>query len=463
MSSETSLGMSMEMVQKQVLSPQLIQSARILQMNAQELSDYLKEQALENPVIDIQENPAAKDGDDRIQKYEWLNSFRDRGYVSLADKDPDDEDSRDAFNFDVSRGESLEEYLHAQLITGDFTDREQEILRFMIGSLNSAGYFVENTDFIAKRFGVPETEILAMLKVIQGLDPAGVGARSLKECLTIQAERNGLLTDEIRRVIENHLEDIAGNRLPAIGKSLGISLEEVKKACSVIRRLNPKPGNSFSDRQQLRYITPDVLIVRFPDHTDILLNDSLYPGVGINSYYSSLFRESDDPEVRGYLENKIRQAEWIKNSIARRDETLLRIARQIYLEQKKFFTVPGAPLVPLRLSDVAEALDIHESTVSRAVRGKYLQCSRGVYPLHYFFPSGAASGHAPGTAPEGPSSDAVKQKIRAIIGGEDRKKPLSDQKICDRLAAGGICVSRRVIAKYREEMGIPAASRRKEY
>ena len=124
MSSETSLGMSMEMVQKQVLSPQLIQSARILQMNAQELSDYLKEQALENPVIDIQENPAAKDGDDRIQKYEWLNSFRDRGYVSLADKDPDDEDSRDAFNFDVSRGESLEEYLHAQLITGDFTDRE---------------------------------------------------------------------------------------------------------------------------------------------------------------------------------------------------------------------------------------------------------------------------------------------------------------------------------------------------
>ena len=245
MSSETSLGMSMEMVQKQVLSPQLIQSARILQMNAQELSDYLKEQALENPVIDIQENPAAKDGDDRIQKYEWLNSFRDRGYVSLADKDPDDEDSRDAFNFDVSRGESLEEYLHAQLITGDFTDREQEILRFMIGSLNSAGYFVENTDFIAKRFGVPETEILAMLKVIQGLDPAGVGARSLKECLTIQAERNGLLTDEIRRVIENHLEDIAGNRLPAIGKSLGISLEEVKKGLFRDPAPEPEAGQLF--------------------------------------------------------------------------------------------------------------------------------------------------------------------------------------------------------------------------
>jgi RNA polymerase sigma-54 factor len=449
----TELGMNLNVEQKQVLSPQLIQSAKILQMNAQELADYVNEAALENPVIDVEE----KKPEDRLEKYEWLNSYRDRGYTSLAEKDPDDEDSREDYNFDASRGESLGDYLRAQLVTMELTERENEILDFMIESLDSAGYFKENLDYVVERYKVSKAEAEKLLGILQSLEPAGVGARNVAECLRNEALRRKMLTPALEAVILRHLTDVAKNHLPAIAKEENLTLDAVKEACEAIRRLNPKPGNSFSDRQQLRYITPDVLVVRFPDHTDILLNDSMYPGIGINSYYSRLFKESQDPEVHEYLDNKIRQAEWIRTSIERRDDTLLRIAKQIYLEQREFFTAPGAPLKPLRLADVAEALGVHESTVSRALRGKYLQCPRGVYPLSYFFPGGAADRTG------GASSDAVRQKIREIIGAEDREKPLSDQKIADKLAAAGVAISRRAVAKYRDEMKIPAAAGRREY
>lgn len=455
---DRTLGMKLENTQKQVLAPQMIQSARILQMNAQELSEYLKDAAMENPVIDlIDDDPA---GTEKLRQYERLSFRRNRGETAAV-QDPDDEDSREDYNFDAGRGESLGDYLRAQLVTGTFTDREREILEFMIESLSPAGYLEESTGYLAERFLVPETEIMRLLHVLQGLDPAGVGARNIPECLLIQAERNGVLTETVRKMITEHLTDIAENRLPAVAKELGISLEEVREACGVIRRLNPKPGNSFSDRQQLRYITPDVLVIRFPEYTDIVLNDRLYPGVGINEYYSGLFRESRDPAVREYLGEKIRQAEWIRSSIARRDETLLRIARQIYLAQEQYFTVPGSALHPYRLSDCAKALNIHESTVSRAIRGKYLQCPRGVYPLHYFFPGAAQGPRNDGSS--GISNDAIRRRIREIIASEDRSHPLSDQKICDLLAAEKIEISRRAIAKYREEMDIPAAYRRKIY
>ena len=446
--------------QRQILSQKMIQSAQILQMNAQELSGYIRELALENPVVDLVEKaPESPEKDKQKERdtEEWLNSYEDRGYASFSGYDADADDRED-FNFSVDEGESLAEYLRAQLMQQDFTAKERKILDFMLESMDSRGYMTEDTAYIAKTYGVEIKDVERMLKVIQSLDPAGVGAGTLAECLLLQAGRRGILTPLMKCLITEHLEDIAANRMPYLAKACETDMTTLAEAIRSIRELNPKPGNSFSDRRQLRYITPDVLFIKFADHFDILLNERLYPGIRVNDYYRSLSRDSDDKEVVEYLNGKIRQTEWVRECIEKRNSTLLKISQQLFLFQKEFFLNGNRALRPLRMSDVAEALEVHESTVSRAVKGKYLQCAYGVYPMSYFFRSGITSEEGKTVA-----TDRIKDRIREIIDGEDRKKPLSDQKICDMLEKEGLSISRRAVAKYRDEMGIAATSKRRTY
>ena len=460
------MDLKLQVKQTQTLSQRMIQSAEILQMTSQELNTYINELALENPVIDIVEPPTAQEQRESIEQQEWLNSFNEENYYLYQRQNNDDDyDFKSSWNINTDDGETLQDYLWSQLITENFTDQETEIIKFMLECLDNKGYLEESIETIASYFGT-DTEIVEdLLSDLQALDPSGVCARSLEECLKLQLERRNMLTPVLESIIDNCLEMVARNQIPAIARKLRLSPAETAGYCQIIKSLNPKPGVSFSSRDQLRYIIPDVTIVKFKDHFDILLNESMYPTIELNSYYRQMNQNPESSELKEYLGNKIRQAEWVKQCVTQRGKTLMQVSRAILEHQEEFFTFGPAHLSPLRLADIAQELDIHESTVSRAVSKKYLQCSWGVYPMNYFFSRSVAVQESSGNENGAQSVTAadIKRVLREIIEEENKKKPYSDRLLGEKLAERGISISRRTVAKYREEEGIADASGRKEY
>ena len=460
------MDLKLQVKQTQTLSQRMIQSAEILQMTSQELNTYINELALENPVIDIVEPPTAEEQRESIEQQEWLNSFNEENYYLYQRQNNDDDyDFKSSWNINTDDGETLQDYLWSQLITENFTDQETEIIKFMLECLDNKGYLEESTETIASYFGT-DTEIVEdLLSDLQALDPSGVCARTLEECLKLQLERRDILTPVLEYIIDNCLEMVAKNQIPAIARKLRLSPTETAGYCQIIKSLNPKPGVSFSSRDQLRYIIPDVTIVKFKDHFDILLNESMYPTIELNSYYRQMNQNPESSELKEYLGNKIRQAEWVKQCVTQRGKTLMQVSRAILEHQEEFFTFGPAHLNPLRLADIAQELDIHESTVSRAVSKKYLQCSWGVYPMNFFFSRSVAvqesSSSESGT--QSVTAADIKRVLREIIEEENKKKPYSDRLLGEKLAERGISISRRTVAKYREEEGIADASGRKEY
>ena len=460
------MDLKLQVKQTQTLSQRMIQSAEILQMTSQELNTYINELALENPVIDIVEPPTAEEQRESIEQQEWLNSFNEENYYLYQRQNNDDDyDFKSSWNINTDDGETLQDYLWSQLITENFTDQETEIIKFMLECLDNKGYLEESTETIASYFGT-DTEIVEdLLSDLQALDPSGVCARTLEECLKLQLERRDILTPVLESIIDNCLEMVAKNQIPAIARKLRLSPTETAGYCQIIKSLNPKPGVSFSSRDQLRYIIPDVTIVKFKDHFDILLNESMYPTTELNSYYRQMNQNPESSELKEYLGNKIRQAEWVKQCVTQRGKTLMQVSRAILEHQEEFFTFGPAHLNPLRLADIAQELDIHESTVSRAVSKKYLQCSWGVYPMNFFFSRSVAvqesSSSESGT--QSVTAADIKRVLREIIEEENKKKPYSDRLLGEKLAERGISISRRTVAKYREEEGIADASGRKEY
>ena len=460
------MDLKLQVKQTQTLSQRMIQSAEILQMTSQELNTYINELALENPVIDIVEPPTAEEQRESIEQQQWLNSFNEENYYLYQRQNNDDDyDFKSSWNINTDDGETLQDYLWSQLITENFTDQETEIIKFMLECLDNKGYLEESTETIASYFGT-DTEIVEdLLSDLQALDPSGVCARTLEECLKLQLERRDILTPVLESIIDNCLEMVAKNQIPAIARKLRLSPTETAGYCQIIKSLNPKPGVSFSSRDQLRYIIPDVTIVKFKDHFDILLNESMYPTIELNSYYRQMNQNPESSELKEYLGNKIRQAEWVKQCVTQRGKTLMQVSRAILEHQEEFFTFGPAHLNPLRLADIAQELDIHESTVSRAVSKKYLQCSWGVYPMNFFFSRSVAvqesSSSESGT--QSVTAADIKRVLREIIEEENKKKPYSDRLLGEKLAERGISISRRTVAKYREEEGIADASGRKEY
>ncbi len=460
------MDLKLQVKQTQTLSQRMIQSAEILQMTSQELNTYINELALENPVIDIVEPPTAQEQRESIEQQEWLNSFNEENYYLYQRQNNDDDyDFKSSWNINTDDGETLQDYLWSQLITENFTDQETEIIKFMLECLDNKGYLEESIETIASYFGTDTELVEDLLSDLQALDPSGVCARSLEECLKLQLERRNMLTPVLEFIIDNCLEMVARNQIPAIARKLRLSPAETAGYCQIIKSLNPKPGVSFSSRDQLRYIIPDVTIVKFKDHFDILLNESMYPTIELNSYYRQMNQNPESSELKEYLGNKIRQAEWVKQCVTQRGKTLMQVSRAILEHQEEFFTFGPAHLSPLRLADIAQELDIHESTVSRAVSKKYLQCSWGVYPMNYFFSRSVAVQESSGNENGAQSVTAadIKRVLREIIEEENKKKPYSDRLLGEKLAERGISISRRTVAKYREEEGIADASGRKAY
>lgn len=455
------MDLRMEVTQTLGLSQRMIQSTEILQMSAQELETYLKEVAVENPVVDIEEKyeKDKSDRDEELQrKLEWLASSDEQNRVYYSEEySSDDDDKQDMWNVTDNRGEDLAEYLISQLVTLSLEGKEQEIAEYLIDLLDSRGYFMESTKQAAEYFGVEEEKVLKMLAVVQSLEPAGVGARSLSECLLLQMDRQKVDAPIVRQIVSEYLEQLGKNQLPLISRKLKITVEEVTEALEVIKTFNPKPGNSFSSRENLKYITPDVTVVKLKDYFEILLNEYMYPRISINGYYRNMLKGDSDRETKDYVSTKVKQAEWIMQCVSQRNVTLMNVAKCIVDVQERFFTYGPGYLQPLKLADVAAAIGVHESTVSRAVKDKYLQCSWGIYPMNYFFIGAISKAGSERTT----TADTAKTLLKEIIDGENHEKPYSDRVLAEKLSEKGVKISRRTVAKYREAMGIKDASGRK--
>lgn len=449
--------------QRQTLTPQMIQSMNILQMNSMELEQYIENLALENPVIDSVKNEDSFSGDehqmDIQRKLDWLEStdLQNRVYY----KDDMEEGSGEENQRDLrDLGEDLKEFLLSQLVLSDYTGKERQIIDYLIESLDPSGYCLENIKEVSEAFSVSADTVEKLLSDIHDLDPAGVGARTLKECLLIQLYRKKNHSKITECIIKDHLELVSKNHLPIIAKKMKIPIEEVNKSCEEIRAFNPRPGNCYNDRSHFQYISPDVVVVKLKGHFNILVNEYQYPRLQVNPYYKNLEQTTEDHEVKEYLKQKMEQISSVTNSIEYRMSTLSKVAYILVEKQTDFFLKGPGNKQPLRLCDIAQEIGLHESTVSRALSNKYLQCSWGVYPLNYFLMSAAVQS---ADAEEEQTSEQIMHKIRCIIDAEDKYKPLSDQKICEKLMQDDVKISRRTINKYRQIMEIPDKTGRKKY
>lgn len=446
--------------QTQVLSQKMIQSMEILQMSCQELNEYIKEVALENPVVDIEEGYEVPDkASDLVKKLEWLDSIDERHRIYYRQEYVEDSEDKRLMDYSENIGEELSEYLIHQLLTVELTDLAYDVIQYMVYSLDSKGYIEEELSDIARRFDTTVAFVEKQLKLLQSLDPAGVCARNLGECLLLQLNREHEKDSIACTIVSEYLEFLGKNQLHVIAKKMKLPLDDIIKACEHIKELNPKPGSGFDTRGYLKYITPDVTVVRLSNYYEILLNEYTYPKIGINHFYKQVLEKETSKETQSYIVDKIRQAEWIQNCIGQRNSTLMRVSKTIVDYQNTFFEFGTGHLKPLRLQDVARMLEMHESTISRAIRDKYLQCSWGIFPMKYFF-SKSISAERSGVKI---TTEQVKNTLIAVIEEEDKKKPLSDRAITERLVERGVKISRRTVAKYREELGIKDASGRKQF
>lgn len=458
--------LSMSMKQTQTLSPQMMQSMEILQMGSQELLEYIQDQVQENPVLEMEEKYGKGDDTAVLQrKLEWLESTDAQNrYYHQQDTEDDEKDPISNYGTVDEREENLYLYVLSQL---EVMDLEPELLpvgRFLVESLNQNGWLDESVEDLAEELGKPVEEVEKALAAVQSLEPAGVGARNLSECLVLQLQRRHEDSELAIRIARDYLDPLSKSRYGLIAKSLGVCQEEVRTACDLIRTLNPRPGGGFAARENLVYINPDLFVVNFPDHFELLTNDYFFPDLNISGYYCRMLKSTEDNEVKDYLMGKVRQAKWVVHSIEQRRSTLLRCAECILEFQEEFFRRGPGHLKPMCLADIAQKVGVHESTVSRTVRDKYLQCASGVYPLSYFFSrSLGAPAARPGTEENTSSPDFAKALLKKLICGEDKRKPLSDQKLCERMAREGCELSRRTVAKYRDELGIPSTTGRKQY
>ena len=454
-------GLNLEQTQKLILTPELKQAITILQLNTLELINFIEQQVETNPLLEI-ENPVEKDEESNFEESnesqemrEIADYFADSSDLGLSFKK---EDEQKSYELASNNESSLWEHLSFQLHFLKLSPLENKIGEFIIGNIDENGYLTCSPEEIAQILKVEIKEVLKVLKIIQNLDPPGVGARGLLECLLIQAQQKNLLTPIVREIITNYLPDLAQSKYLKVANRLGVTVEEVYRAMEVIKSLDPKPGRNFATLKEVRYVVPDITVEKVEGEYIILVNDSLLPRLNINNLYQDILKQKEhDEKTKKYVEKKLNQAIWLIKSIEQRRFTLYRVARFIVDYQWEFLEYGLKYLKPLTLKQVAKELNLHESTISRACANKYMATPRGTFEMKYFFASALESGRGNFS-----SSTSIKAQIKELIVRENPNDPLSDQKIADLLIQNGVKISRRTVAKYREELGILAAAKRRK-
>jgi RNA polymerase sigma-54 factor len=487
----------LKLSQQLVMTPQLQQAIKLLQLSRMELADLVHEEMLENPLMDDEMDLASErnnerdavGGDEQLthqmegagetelpiqQQGDALAPTDVKGDATAAVNEIDWENYLDSYQAGPSmpgfRGDnedlpsveatltkppSLPDHLAWQLKMSGLSPQEMEIGLEIIGNIDADGYFKDPPlAELAADLGFPEEMCEIVLEKIQTFEPTGVGARSLAECMLIQAIFEGQDDDLVVKMIKSHLGNLEKKNYPAIARDLKQPLEEIYEAAKVIMEFDPRPGREYAS-DDAHYITPDVYIHKIGDKYFVVPNDDGLPKLKISNFYRAAMGNS--AASKDYVQDKLRSAQWLIRSIQQRQRTIIKVAESILKFQREFFDKGIAHLKPLILRDVAEDIGMHESTVSRVTTNKYVHTPQGIFELKFFFSSGISR-----TNGEDLASQAVKSKIKEIVGGEDCKRPHSDQKIVELLKKTGIDIARRTVAKYREQLGILSSSKRKQ-
>ena len=465
---------SLKLAQQPIMTPQLQQAIKLLQLSRMELMDLIRQEQEENPVIEESVEPAAEaepaeggyetqgpsSSDSKEIRQQEIGppeaDWREEPYWRT--KPTEDEEDRPTFENFLTKKTSLSDHLLWQLRLNHFSEDERLIGTLIIGNLNEDGLLQVSLEEIGAQSGFDLETVQKVMQKVQTFDPPGVAARDLRECLLLQAQQ--LFPQELlmQRIISSHLNILAKKSYQSLTRELGVPLEEIIRSTRLISELDPRPGRRFSD-DNIPYITPDVYVFKMGDEYVVMLNEDGLPRLRINSYYRNILREQAkfSGEAKDYINDKIRSALWLIKSIHQRQRTISRVTKSIVKFQREFLEKGVAYLKPMVLKDVALDVEMHESTISRVTSNKYVHTPQGIFELKYFFNSSINTSRG-----ENVASESVKEKIRLILAQEDTQKPYSDQELVEILKKQDILIARRTVTKYREMLGVLPSTQRKQ-
>jgi len=482
------LKQNLKLSQQLIMTPQLQQAIKLLQLSRLEMVDMINQEMEENPLLEevsigedmIEEAPAETDslrsletdeikpvdhtveitgeGDGR-EDFDWNNYLEDYGPMGVTYQRAEDEGA--SWDNILTKTTSLTDHLMWQLKLSPMTETEMRVGEQIIGNLDQNGYLQASIEEIADQEHAAADFVTRVLKTVQSFDPPGIAARDLTECLLIQARLLGETNPLVEIIIRDHLKDLEMKNYPQIARKLKVEIDEVVQAVMVISNMDPKPGSAFQE-EKVQTVIPDVYVYKSGDDYKIVLNDDGMPRLRISNFYREIMAGMDggrDVDIgKRYIKERVQSATWLIKSIQQRQKTIYRVAESIVNHQRNFFEKGINYLKPLVLRDIAMDVEMHESTISRVVTNKYMQTPAGLFELKYFFSSGLSKGNG-----ENIASKSVKEEIRKLIAEENPRKPLSDNEIVMMLKASGIKIARRTVAKYREMINILPSSRRKKF
>lgn len=501
MSQHQGLHLSQRLSQQQILAPQLQQSLAFLQAPTLELRALVTQEMEQNPTLeevpeieieterkreegaddttqqldpteppqDVSVDPAKEKPDNEpvddfqaeFEKLtqldqEWRDHFAQTRVPNKASQE--DEEKRQFMMDSIVQETSLQEFLLDQLRTSDIPEDRYSIAEMIVGNIDDYGYLQATVDELSFSTNISAEHITEALSVVQSFQPAGIGARNLKECLKLQLEREDKTDSLEYRIVTQKFEALGKKRFPEIARHLDATVEEAQEAAERIKRLDPRPGRSFlPDTNQ--YVVPEVFVTRGDDGWVVKTSQEYIPRLRISNHYKDIMSDpSADESTKEYVRDKVRAGKFIIKSIIQRQDTLLKIAEEIVARQEGFLTNGVTALKPMTMQDIAEVVGVHETTVSRAVSGKYMQCPEGVFEMKYFFTSGVATADGSNV-----SNAGVKEMINDLVKNEPSNSPYSDEKLVKLLAETGVKVARRTIAKYRSELNILPSNLRRTY
>ncbi len=467
---EIGLRQDLGLRQQLVLTPELRQAIKLLQLSRVELLDLIKEEIKANPVLEEKEPYISEDSSVSELDLADTESISDAAWDAYFEEYQDDywyDKSRiinpgkvelPSFESTTASKTDLFSHLMWQLNISGLDEEKKKIGTYIIGNLNKDGYLEASVQEIAKLSNTTPEKVEATLKIIQNFDPVGVAARSLQECLLIQVRAYNLGGTLVEKIIMDHLEDIENKKYEKIAQKLSVTTDDVISAVMVIRSLDPRPGSEYFDERTI-YIVPDVYVIKIGDEYEVVLNQEDIPMLRINPYYKELLRKKEllSKEDMVYLKKKVNSARWFLKSIYQRQTTIYKVTKSIVKFQRDFLEYGISHLKPLVLKDVARDIGMSESTVSRITTNKYVHTPQGIFELKFFFTSSINSSNG-----DMVSSESVKEYIRKIIREEDKRRPYSDEEIKRILEKKySIKIARRTIAKYREELGILSSKKRR--
>ena len=472
------LKQSLDLRQTLRMTPQLQQAIKLLQLSRLELEQAVRKELEENPVLEenleapsneeqaetaataSSENASAEDQNPQKQdEFEW-ESYIESNYKPPSGTGTGSEEIMNYENI-ISTPQSLFDYLMWQMSLSGFSDEENMLASILVSYLDDDGYIKVPIEQIAADENVNKDDLESVLPYVQEFDPPGIGARDLKECLLIQAKHLQEDTHDLVFLINNHLKDLEKKNFDGIAKAMNRDITDIIEMSKIIYSMDPKPGRAYV-ANDTHYVTPDVYVYKVGDEYMVSLNEDGLPRLRISNFYKNLLKgattESKTAGTQEYVQEKLRSAVWLIKSIHQRQRTIYKVTESIVKHQKEFFERGSAFIKPMILRDIANDIGMHESTVSRVTTSKYMHTPRGIYELKYFFNSGINTDDGDSMA-----SESVKLKIKDLVGKEDPKNPLSDQRIVELLKKDGIQIARRTVAKYRDVLKILPSSKRKKY